>query len=337
MSAFLSDSALKKAYDNTGLTIEQIDTVVGALEACAHFYVILEVDDAFRILKPHIRISKARFDQLIPVLQSDPYVPFEIGNEKDYYRDGEDVLYLLDTAYFLKYNKKFKVTNKNRPINAAGLFEFDYDRFYKLNQDRAGKDLVVPRDLLKYADPDYLPETMATKAMRAFLETNLPASVNAEHALLESVRRIREADRISADMTHFLWDLIAPENQTEKNLETYLDLYTELQNTTPLPCHRGASPDDFASLLDFREQKFATGLPGSGRTGPLLSGSPFGNAGGRMTDLQRIANLASLNPELKQGMESLRGGMLRNVKKVGPNDPCPCGSGRKFKKCCGSK
>ena len=23
-------------------------------------------------------------------------------------------------------------------------------------------------------------------------------------------------------------------------------------------------------------------------------------------------------------------------KKVGPNDPCPCGSGKKYKKCCGS-
>ena len=25
-----------------------------------------------------------------------------------------------------------------------------------------------------------------------------------------------------------------------------------------------------------------------------------------------------------------------NVKKVGRNDPCPCGSGKKYKKCCGA-
>ena len=25
----------------------------------------------------------------------------------------------------------------------------------------------------------------------------------------------------------------------------------------------------------------------------------------------------------------------REVPKVGPNDPCPCGSGKKYKKCCG--
>ena len=29
---------------------------------------------------------------------------------------------------------------------------------------------------------------------------------------------------------------------------------------------------------------------------------------------------------------------IRNVgPKIGPNDPCPCGSGKKYKKCCGKK
>ena len=27
---------------------------------------------------------------------------------------------------------------------------------------------------------------------------------------------------------------------------------------------------------------------------------------------------------------------IRKEKKIGPNDPCPCGSGLKYKKCCGS-
>ena len=26
---------------------------------------------------------------------------------------------------------------------------------------------------------------------------------------------------------------------------------------------------------------------------------------------------------------------LSSVRKIYPNDPCPCGSGKKFKKCCG--
>jgi uncharacterized protein YchJ len=31
----------------------------------------------------------------------------------------------------------------------------------------------------------------------------------------------------------------------------------------------------------------------------------------------------------------MNGRMTRITKKVYPNDPCPCGSGKKFKKCCG--
>ena len=34
-------------------------------------------------------------------------------------------------------------------------------------------------------------------------------------------------------------------------------------------------------------------------------------------------------------LEQKRSGTVRNGKKVGRNDPCPCGSGKKYKFCCG--
>lgn len=33
--------------------------------------------------------------------------------------------------------------------------------------------------------------------------------------------------------------------------------------------------------------------------------------------------------------EQKASGTIRNEKKIGRNDPCPCGSGKKYKKCCG--
>ena len=33
--------------------------------------------------------------------------------------------------------------------------------------------------------------------------------------------------------------------------------------------------------------------------------------------------------------EQKNSGTVRNEKKIGRNDPCPCGSGKKYKKCCG--
>ena len=55
------------------------------------------------------------------------------------------------------------------------------------------------------------------------------------------------------------------------------------------------------------------------------------------------------NQELKRekvAKEAVAGGVsdktvkpqpVRKAKKVGPNDPCPCGSGKKYKKCCRDK
>ena len=33
--------------------------------------------------------------------------------------------------------------------------------------------------------------------------------------------------------------------------------------------------------------------------------------------------------------EQMESGTIRKEKKIGRNDPCPCGSGKKYKKCCG--
>ena len=43
------------------------------------------------------------------------------------------------------------------------------------------------------------------------------------------------------------------------------------------------------------------------------------------------------NPEHKKElyMEQKKSGTIVKPKKIFPNDPCPCGSGKKYKKCCG--
>ena len=45
---------------------------------------------------------------------------------------------------------------------------------------------------------------------------------------------------------------------------------------------------------------------------------------------------AKITSESGSSDGSEKGRTVRKGKKVGPNDPCPCGSGRKYKKCCGA-
>ncbi len=46
-----------------------------------------------------------------------------------------------------------------------------------------------------------------------------------------------------------------------------------------------------------------------------------------------------LSPERRKELywEQKKSGTVVKDKKIGRNDPCPCGSGKKYKKCCGAK
>ena len=55
----------------------------------------------------------------------------------------------------------------------------------------------------------------------------------------------------------------------------------------------------------------------------------------RREDVERKA-VAKVTATSAGGDDSVKAAPVRKGKKVGPNDPCPCGSGKKFKKCCGS-
>ncbi len=55
----------------------------------------------------------------------------------------------------------------------------------------------------------------------------------------------------------------------------------------------------------------------------------------RREDVERKA-VAKVTTSSAGTDESVKPTPVRRAKKIGPNDPCPCGSGKKYKKCCGS-
>ena len=61
------------------------------------------------------------------------------------------------------------------------------------------------------------------------------------------------------------------------------------------------------------------------------------NARVRTEEEVKREKVAEITGVSGSGDGSEKGRTVRNKdKKVGPNDPCPCGSGKKYKKCCGS-
>ena len=55
----------------------------------------------------------------------------------------------------------------------------------------------------------------------------------------------------------------------------------------------------------------------------------------RQEDVERKA-VAKVTATSSGGDDTVKATPIRKGKKVGPNDPCPCGSGKKYKKCCGA-
>jgi len=122
-------------------------------------------------------------------------------------------------------------------------------------------------------------------------------------------------------------------------MERFLALYQDMQNHTRLPYNRSYTPREL-----FLMQPPEDRIPKSMTFGPnikaaLADGSmdinEFRNSIMQM-DVPNEQLRMSMLTELAQikkssGTES----MTLKKKKVGQNDPCSCGSGKKYKKCCG--
>ncbi len=59
--------------------------------------------------------------------------------------------------------------------------------------------------------------------------------------------------------------------------------------------------------------------------------------GVNINDDKEVKKWMKKHPEVLQGGETMKVETVRREEpKVGRNDPCPCGSGKKYKKCCGA-
>ena len=53
--------------------------------------------------------------------------------------------------------------------------------------------------------------------------------------------------------------------------------------------------------------------------------------------LGKVRKYYQITGEGKKHLEQKKSGTIVKGKKIGRNDPCPCGSGKKYKQCCGRK
>ena len=189
-------------------------------------------------------------------------------------------------------------------IAAGYLFVEDPETSLReLRCQQKGKQYkILPKtEFLKYADPDYYPITPARTAMLKYLQRrsaklSLPAD--------DFCTCIQEIIVIDAPMQEVV-NIVESEGLTFNkhwDIGEFAALYQNLNNSTHKHANRGYTPDELFAMSD-------RGIKLAERIAPV----------GQMS----LFDEPPVKPKL-----TVVGGPSRN-------GPCPCGSGRKYKNCCG--
>ena len=116
----------------------------------------------------------------------------------------------------------------------------------------------------------------------------------------------------------------------EKMIDELLELLVTAHNNTRMKENRGYKPSEMVRKKSV--DKMPTIVPASSNAAAILKdAAPQLEAMGVPVDLNGNTDVI----QTTMFPSGLNGEPIRVEKKIYPNDPCPCGSGKKYKKCCG--
>lgn len=195
----------------------------------------------------------------------------------------------------------------DREIISEYLLQYD-DDYDEMAAAKRGKPYYIPpkEELLKYADEYYFERNPYYTALESFVIENIEQDKekieDVMQCFLFSIKQ-KNSDPYEAldfaQMTH------PNAHISKEKYKEFILLYINLHNNTRNPFNNGFTPSETYAKTDDHDKSLYL-------TASLCSDDVPNNPG-----LKYI-----LSQNRKRG-------------KIGRNDPCPCGSGKKYKKCCG--
>lgn len=309
-----AESTLTRMHKKLDLPEETVKLLYDYFDAFSNFYLRLPLYDAYEIFK----------SQNSDLATEEQFVAFsEIArHEKHYY------FILGDEELFIDGKKSEPI---EREIVHQSLVDIDFDIYYNMYEAQQKKPLYVPEksQLLKYADDFYYEETAYTRKLRAFFMNCLKFDAEkAENMVSSCVFIILTGPHFMGMLTKELERMKI--EMTQPQLDEFYGIISELNNNTRIPENRGYTPSELSKMI-------------RGAVKPkIVLGENMRNnlASGNLSKEEFIQGL--MNSDLPDDMKMQMLGELSKVKtnpekskKIGRNEPCPCGSGKKYKKCCG--
>lgn len=209
------------------------------------------------------------------------------------------------------------------------------DRYKNLLDIQAGKDFYIPnaQEVLDYSRNLYLFQEPAYQNFREFLQHEIGMTYHeADADALEIWDKI-QFDIDFTEIVQYIID-VYEDLLDDAKIEEIIQLLQEVNNNTRMRIHRGHTPNEMMRK-GMEEDRFSQKpivVSGSTEAANLLkSASEELKEMGVCVDFDSNAVIVPNN----FSQNNVSGQAANSIKKIYPNDSCPCGSGKKFKKCCG--
>ena len=206
------------------------------------------------------------------------------------------------------------------------------DRLYDLRVRQQGKDYYIPTaaEVEELFDTCALLSTPSYQKMKGYMTKNLHLTeTDAEDILLDLWDKISIEDDFHECMQWFMDQF---EFKNKKQAGDLINLFMALSNNTRMITNKGHTPTELSGRIKFGPGNMPVITAGSSLAAEMLA-----KAAPEIRKMGFGLNLESnaTNIPVMDLPNGLDGPAKMSQKKVYPNDPCPCGSGKKFKKCCG--
>ncbi len=225
----------------------------------------------------------------------------------------------------------------DREIIDVAMIDESIDLFIETKRRQQDKPYYVPdkKHLLEYEDPFYCEDTPEKCRLRTFLKERCNLSDARETVVFEELLYgVRSVAVQPADVFGHL-EKLGVRFKSQRDVERFTALYRAFHNTTRMPCNRGYTPDELMQMTPpeerFRSLSLGPNIRKSLQTGEMdmedirkqILTMELPSEAVRFDLLKQLADIKPSAPQTEK------------QKKVGRNDPCPCGSGKKYKRCCG--
>lgn len=290
--------------------------------AMANLYGVITLEKAYEIISEQspTLVSKEEFLAFAEIARHECEDYYILCNE-EIYKDGK-------TGAFLE-----------REIIDSTLFGTDADLYIQVKQSQKDKPYYIPakKEFLLYDDPFYCDTTPEVAELKSYLLEQFNLTDEQETALFIEI--LYSSRYPGAGFTDVMKRMNALELKfpTEQDLEEFAELHQAFHNNTRMQCNRGYTPKELAAMYPKESSE-----PKSLSFGPNI----------RKSIIEGTINVNELRQSvltMKMPSEALRFSILKEIydaekeakknapkpQKVGRNDPCPCGSGKKYKRCCG--